>query len=68
LDAQRLDLELMLSGERLGLGAATETLSHRSTFRPQFHSPGHLFRQLMLRHSITKSSQINALNLVGKID
>jgi len=36
-------------------------------FRPQFHSPGHLFHQPMLRRSITKSIQINALNLVGKI-
>ncbi len=36
-------------------------------FRPQFHSPSHLFHQLMLRRSIRKLFQINALNLVGKI-
>ena len=38
-----------------------------ATFRPQFHSPRHLFHQPMLRRSITKPIQINALNLVGKI-
>jgi hypothetical protein len=36
-------------------------------FRPQFHSPGHIFRQLMLRRSIRKSNHIRTLNLVGKI-
>ena len=38
-----------------------------SIFCPQFHSPGHPFHQPMLRRSITKPIQINALNLVGKI-
>jgi len=37
-------------------------------FRPQFHSPRHLFHQPMLRRGITNSIQINVLNLVGKID
>jgi hypothetical protein len=37
-------------------------------FRPQVHSPRHLFHQPMLHRSTTKSIQINVLNLVGKID
>ncbi len=36
-------------------------------FRPQLHSPRHLFHQLMLRRSTNKPFQINALNLDGKI-
>ena len=36
-------------------------------FRPRFHSPRHPFPQLMLRRSIEKTNQINALNLGGKI-
>ena len=37
-------------------------------FRPQFHSPRHLFHQLTLHRSTRKPIQINALNLVRKID
>ena len=43
------------------------TFSPRSTFRPRFHSPRHVFHQPMLHRSVTKFFQINALNLVGKI-
>ena len=38
-----------------------------SIFRPQFHSPRHVFPQPMLHRSINKPLQINALDLVGKI-
>ena len=44
-----------------------ETSGFSLVFHPQFHSPRHLFHQPMLRRSITKPMQINALNLVGKI-
>jgi hypothetical protein len=49
-------------------GAGPQTLSPRSIFRPQFHSPRHPFHQPMLRRNTKKFIQINALNLVGKID
>ena len=57
------------STARMGTGGSgrTRTKDAPAIFRPQFHSPRHLFRQPMLRRSITKSIQINVLNLVGKI-
>ena len=57
------------STARMGTGGAI-VLRIKATpaiFRPRFHSPRHLFHQPMLRRSIKKSLQINALNLVGKI-
>ena len=58
------------STARMGTGGSgrTRTKDAPAIFRPQFHSPRHLFHQLMLRRSIKKPFQINALNLVGKID
>jgi hypothetical protein len=39
----------------------------RAIFHPRFHFPRHAIPQPMLRRSTSKSFQINALNLVGKI-